>query len=119
MSKLENLFCGIERERWMIMRDGTEILCGLARNYTFKPVADIGNAAVKTYLSKAKAISAFESSCHIKFDNDRYEVVKIMESYRPYADNPPLTLAELREMEGEIVYVRSKDRYTVQKRLLY
>lgn len=39
----------IERERWVIMRNNrTEIFCGLASNYTFKPIDNIGNTAIKT-----------------------------------------------------------------------
>ena len=53
----------IERERWVIMRNNrTEIFCGLARNYQFKSVNDIGNTAIKTYTSEATALSSFKSS---------------------------------------------------------
>ena len=51
----------IERERWVIVK-GNEIFCGLARHYQFKPINDIGNTAIKTYLSKNKAESSFISS---------------------------------------------------------
>jgi hypothetical protein len=51
----------IKRERWVIIK-GDEIFCGLARNYQFKPIDDIGNTAIKTYLSKNKAESSFLSS---------------------------------------------------------
>jgi hypothetical protein len=51
----------IERERWVIVK-GNEIFCGLARNYQFKPIDNIGNTAIKTYLSKNKAESSFISS---------------------------------------------------------
>ncbi len=56
MSKLK-----IERERWVIVK-GDEIFCGLARHYQFKPINDIGNTAIKTYLSKNKAEASFVSS---------------------------------------------------------
>lgn len=53
----------IERKRWIIMRNNrTEIFCGLARHYQFKNVNDIGDTAVKTYLSKNKALASFENS---------------------------------------------------------
>lgn len=53
----------ISRKRYVIMRNNRkEIFCGLARNYKFKPVEDIGDAPIKTYLSAKKAISSFESS---------------------------------------------------------
>ena len=43
----------IQRKRWVIMRNNrTEIFCGLARNYQFKPVDDIGNTSIKTYRSE-------------------------------------------------------------------
>ena len=70
----------IERKRWVIMRKNrTEIFCGLARNYQFKPVDNIGDTAIKTYLSENKAISSFKSSWHrIDFE---YEAVEITETY--------------------------------------
>lgn len=49
----------ISRERWVIIRDDTDIFCGLARNYEFKPIDNIGNTAIKTYLSKNKAEASF------------------------------------------------------------
>ena len=46
----------------MIMRNNcTEIFCGLARSFNFKPVDNIGNTAIKTYLSKNKALASFIS----------------------------------------------------------
>ena len=49
----------IERKRWVIMRNNrTEIFCGLARNYQFKKISEIGDTAVKTYLSKNKALKS-------------------------------------------------------------
>ena len=49
----------ITRKRWIIVRDGTDILCGLARNYDFKPIDKIGDTAIKTYRSKKSAFSSF------------------------------------------------------------
>lgn len=70
----------IERERWVIMRNNrTEIFCGLARNYKFKPINDIGNTAIKTYRSKNTALSSFESSWY-RADFE-VEAVKIQEIY--------------------------------------
>ena len=70
----------IERKRWIIMRNNRkEVFCGLARNYEFKPVEEIGDTAMKTYLSKKKAISSFENSwSRIDFE---YEAVEIIERY--------------------------------------
>lgn len=53
----------IARKRWVIVKDN-DIFCGLARNYKFKPIDDIGDTAIKTYLSKKKAETSFESSWH-------------------------------------------------------
>ena len=45
----------IQRTRWVIMTiDEKQIFCGFARNYEFKPIAQIGDTAIKTYLSKKK-----------------------------------------------------------------
>ena len=70
----------IQRERWVIIRDGTHIFCGLARNFKFKPIDDIGDTSIKTYLSRNKAISSFQSSWTDDF-NDRYECIKITERF--------------------------------------
>ena len=70
----------IERERWIIMRNNrAEIFCGLARNYQFKPVDDVGNTAIKTYRSKNTALSSFESSW--RQPDSGVEAVKIKEIY--------------------------------------
>ena len=70
----------IERERWIIMRNNrTEIFCGLARNYTFKPIDNIGNTAIKTYRSKNTALSSFDSSWYRP--DFEVEAVKIKEGY--------------------------------------
>ena len=67
----------IQRERWVIVRDGTHIFCGLARNFKFKPIDDIGDTPIKTYLSRNKAISSFNSSWTQAFNGERYECIKI------------------------------------------
>lgn len=70
----------INRERWVIIRNNTDIFCGLARNYKFKPIAKSGDAAVKTYLSEKKAIAAFNKSWDEDYDGVKYKVVKVIES---------------------------------------
>lgn len=72
----------IERKRWVIMRNNrTEIFCGLARNYQFKNVNDIGNTAIKTYLSKNKALSSFESSWwKPDFEVEAVEITEVYEA---------------------------------------
>lgn len=70
----------ITRTRWVITRNnGAEIFCGLARAYQFKPINDIGDTAIKTYLSRKKAISSFEGSWD-EYDDDKYRAVEVIES---------------------------------------
>lgn len=72
----------IERERWVIIK-GNEIFCGLARHYQFKPIDNIGNTAIKTYLSKNKAESSFISSWRDSkelLESGEAKVVKVIES---------------------------------------
>lgn len=72
----------IERERWVIIK-GDEIFCGLARNYQFKPIDNIGNTAIKTYLSKNKAESSFITSWRDGkelLESGEAKVVKVIES---------------------------------------
>lgn len=69
----------IIRKRWVITRDGTDIFCGLARRYQFKPFDNIGDTAIKTYLSRNKAVASFESSW-AKYDNNRYKAIEVTES---------------------------------------
>ena len=50
----------IERIRFIITRnDNREILCGLARDFKFIPIAELKDTAIKTFSSKKKAESAF------------------------------------------------------------
>lgn len=70
-----------ERERWIIRRKDTgEIMCGLARQFHFKLVEEIGDTAIKTYRSKKQALSAFEMSWqYAKFEIEAIKVVESME----------------------------------------
>lgn len=56
----------IRRKRWILTRTGRdgrmEILCGITKNTYFAPIDELKNAAVKTYMSKAKAMLAYEKS---------------------------------------------------------
>jgi hypothetical protein len=73
----------ISRERWVIIRNDTEIFCGLARNYEFKPIDDIGNTAIKTYLSKNKAEGSFLKSWYRGkelFKSGQVKAVKVIET---------------------------------------
>lgn len=72
----------IERERWVIVK-GDEIFCGLARHYQFKPIDNIGNTAIKTYLSKKKAESSFLDSWwdgEKLLESGEVKAVKVVES---------------------------------------
>lgn len=68
----------ITRKRYIIVRDGTHIMCGLARQYYFKPIDNIGDTQIKTYSSEKKAIAGFERSWHRKI-GDEYQVVEVEE----------------------------------------
>lgn len=64
----------IERKRYVIMRNNrTEIWCGLAQNFHFRKLEEIGKNSIKTYNSRTKA----ESSCS-SWDDD-WEVVEVKE----------------------------------------
>lgn len=63
---------------------GSEIFCGLARNYQFKPIDNVGDTAIKTYLSKEKAEASFKSS-YRKFGEEllktgRAKAIEVIES---------------------------------------
>ena len=73
----------IRRERYVIVRksDGY-ILCRLDKMYDFKDPDNIGNTAIKTYVSETVAKSGLYKSFHVSseiFDND-YELKKVIET---------------------------------------
>lgn len=74
----------IQRKRWVIIRQGNneaEILCGLARQFHFKPLSEVGDTAIKTYLSEKKALASFESSWrNPKFEYKAVPVIETIES---------------------------------------
>lgn len=48
----------IERRLYVVMRKNrTEAWCGLAKHFSFRPIADIKDVSVKTYRSEAQAYS--------------------------------------------------------------
>lgn len=52
----------IERRRYVVMRKNrTEVWCGLAKHFSFRPIADIKDVSVKTYRSEAQAYSGCSS----------------------------------------------------------
>jgi len=70
------------RVRYIVVRNNrTEIFCGLARHYQFKPIDDIGDTAIKTYLSEKKAKSSFISSW-FNAENENYEILPVEEIIR-------------------------------------
>lgn len=76
----------IERIRYIIRtKDEQKIFCGLAKHYQFKSIDDIGDIAIKTYVSEKKAKSSFLSSWYDSkpedFDkNGKYKIIKVKES---------------------------------------
>lgn len=70
-----------ERTRWIIRRKDTgAIMCGLAQQFHFKPIEEIGDTAIKTYRSEKKALSAFEMSWgHVNFEVEAVKVKETME----------------------------------------
>lgn len=65
----------IERKRFVVMRKNrTEIWGGCARNFSFRPIDNIGEFAIKTYRTENQALSSCSS-----WDRD-FEVVPITET---------------------------------------
>lgn len=72
----------IKRERYIIIQkygEQTLVMCGLARNYHFKPVDGLGDAAIKTYMSATKARAAFIRSWGARLLGT-IEIVKVLET---------------------------------------
>ena len=71
----------IIRDRYVVIKNGQEIFCGLARNYCFKPFREVGNASIKTYRSEKKAQSSFHNSwIGSDYDGNDYKIVKAQET---------------------------------------
>lgn len=69
----------IERARYIVRRKSDDaIMCGLARCFQFKKESEIGNTAIKTYVSEKKALSAAWSSYRYT-ENDVY-IEKVTET---------------------------------------
>lgn len=65
----------IERKRYVVMRNNrTEIWCGLAQNYKFKKIDEIGETPIKTYRTNNQAMSCSS------WDRD-FEVVEVAETF--------------------------------------
>lgn len=74
----------IVRQRYVVIDDKDRIFCGLARHYEFKPIDNIGDTAIKTYLSERKAKSSFLSSWRHSseedFETGKYKIIEVIES---------------------------------------
>ncbi len=73
----------IQRNRWVILKDRKKIFCGLARDYQFKNIDDIGGTAIKTYQSESKARASFIRSwwtAEELIEANRIEFVEVIES---------------------------------------
>lgn len=63
----------IERKRFVVMRKNrTEIWCGLAQHFHFKPIEEVGDTAIKTYRTEKQALSGCSS-----WDRD-FEIVPVI-----------------------------------------
>ena len=70
----------ISRKRYIITRNNRkEIFCGLARNYTFKDINNLGNTAIKTYQSENTARVSFKNSW--RNPNFEIEILEVEETY--------------------------------------
>lgn len=85
----------IKRTRYAVVEvESGKIFCGLARHFEFKSPDDIGDTAIKTYLSEIKAKTSFEMSWGASIYDPRikdrrewewgkdYKIVKCTESLK-------------------------------------
>lgn len=83
----------IIRNRFVVMRKNrSEIWCGLAKSFYYKPVSEVNDTSVKTYRSKAQA----ESGCS-SWDSN-FEVVPAKEII---VINPMTNADRIRSMSDE------------------
>lgn len=73
----------IVRKRYVIVRDETEIYCGMMRNYQFRPFDAVKNSQIKTYESEKRAWKSFKKfyNGYFEEENSRYKVVPVAESF--------------------------------------
>ena len=72
----------IVRERFVIVRDEKEILCGILGRYKFCPFDEVKKAALKTYDSKARAMAGLRKFME-NFQTQKehtYQIVLVVES---------------------------------------
>lgn len=72
----------IVRERYVIVRDEKEILCGMLGNYKFRPFDSVRNIQLKTYESMDRAeygLENFTAKCQ-DTQKHTYKIVPVVES---------------------------------------
>ena len=76
----------IIRKRYIVINNKNQIFCGLARNYYFKSIDNIGDTAIKTYSSEKKAktgfISSWIGSTEKDFETGEYRIVEVEETIK-------------------------------------
>ena len=77
----------ISRRRYIVIRNignGDEVFSGLARNYQFTSVDNLGNIAIKTYMTankaKASVLGSWYGATEEAFENGTYRVVPVDEN---------------------------------------
>lgn len=70
----------IVRERYVIVRDEKEILCGMLGNYKFRPFDNVRNIQLKTYESQDRAEYGIENFMKKHPDKHTYKIVPVVES---------------------------------------
>jgi hypothetical protein len=65
----------IIRTRYIIVRDGTEVLCGKGKDCTFKSPGRLDS--IKTFWSRKQATAALNRMWFDGFDVERYRVCEI------------------------------------------
>lgn len=68
----------LKRPRYIIKRkDNGYVFCGLAKQFKFNPLDDIGDYSIEIYRSKSIALDYFNRNWHS--DKPELEIVKINE----------------------------------------
>ena len=70
----------ISRVRYMIMDDENRALCGYGKNSKFVSIDNLGNAPIRTYESKKKAIPVVTTS-EENFIRVGYQAIPVQESF--------------------------------------
>ena len=70
----------ISRVRYMIMDDENRVLCGYGKNSKFVSIDSLGDAPIRTYSSRKKAIPVVAVS-EEAFIRLGYQVIPVQESF--------------------------------------